>query len=61
MVFDHSQRTTASQARRNRLKRYFDFGRLKNKRRRVPYKSPVRSEEDGYRITKGRTDTGRGM
>ncbi len=57
MVFDHSQRTTASQARRNRLKRYFDFGRLKNRRRRVPYKSPVRREEDGYRITKGRTDT----
>lgn len=46
MVFDHSQRTTASQARKNRLKKYFDFGRLKNRRRRVPYKSPIREDYD---------------
>ncbi len=54
MVFDHSQRTTASQARKNRLKKYFDFGRLKNKRRRVPYKSPIRED---YNDAKRGSDT----
>lgn len=54
MVFDHSQRTTASQARKNRLKKYFDFSRLKNKRRRLPYKSPIRED---YNDAKRGSDT----
>ena len=29
-----------------RQKKYFDFGRLKNRRRRVPYKSPIREDYD---------------
>ena len=56
MVFDHSQRTTASQARRNRLKRFFDFRRLKNRKRRVPYKSPIR---ENYNDAKRGSDNDR--